>query len=273
MNLINHDNGYPISIVNTVDNSEPPNFIYTNNFILNEDIREKVLTDKTRLLQGCKCIMCPPFNPKQKCDCIDWTGKNPYSNKGLVNMESGDQIYECNLDCACAKITPCLCRNRVTQRTRKHKLQIYKTPNKGWAVRTLEDIPKGTFISIYTGLVMSLELANQLGKSYETKGFSYLFDLDGDTAKGSDPIYTVDATNIGNFSRFINHSCDPNLYILSVFTDHQDIHNIGLFAKRDIKAQEEICYDYTGGKSQDDNFDTGITCYCDATNCKKVLMM
>jgi histone-lysine N-methyltransferase SUV39H len=50
----------------------------------------------------------------------------------------------------------------------------------------------------------------------------------------------------GNESRFINHSCDPNVqsFNLSGSYETQTIHNIGLFTSRKIQRGEELTIDY-----------------------------
>lgn len=49
---------------------------------------------------------------------------------------------------------------------------------------------------------------------------------------------------MGNESRFINHSCDPNLEVVRWKLADYDEYQIGLFALRDIDAKEELSYDY-----------------------------
>lgn len=43
-------------------------------------------------------------------------------------------------------------------------------------------------------------------------------------------------------TRFINHSCEPNVVPVRVFTEHQDLRfpRIAFFVNRDVKAGEEI---------------------------------
>lgn len=49
---------------------------------------------------------------------------------------------------------------------------------------------------------------------------------------------------MGNESRFVNHSCDPNLEVVRWKLADYDEYQIGLFALRDIAAKEELSYDY-----------------------------
>lgn len=47
------------------------------------------------------------------------------------------------------------CANRVVQRGSQVKMMIFRTQNYGWGVRTLEPIPKGSFVIEYTGEVIT----------------------------------------------------------------------------------------------------------------------
>lgn len=52
--------------------------------------------------------------------------------------------------------------NRVVQHPLQVKLQVFKTSNRGWGLRCLNDIPKGTFICIYAGHLLTEQKANEV---------------------------------------------------------------------------------------------------------------
>lgn len=54
--------------------------------------------------------------------------------------------------------------------------------------------------------------------------------------------HVVDATVEGNWGRFLNHSCSPNC-IAQVWQCGGE-YRVGIFAKEDIPAGQELCYDY-----------------------------
>ncbi|UJR36635.1 hypothetical protein I4U23_029354 [Adineta vaga] len=81
-------------------------------------------------------------------------------------------IYECNSRCSCNKDT---CSNRVVQNGIIAQLQLFKTVGRGWGVRTLHDLPLGTFISVYSGEIFTSEQADERGKLI---GDEYQADLD-----------------------------------------------------------------------------------------------
>ena len=56
--------------------------------------------------------------------------------------------------------------------------KVFKTKNKGWGLRTLEPIPKGSFVGEYLGEIISAEEAERRGQIYDAQKQSYLFDLD-----------------------------------------------------------------------------------------------
>lgn len=44
-----------------------------------------------------------------------------------------------------------MCQNRVVQHGIQVRLQVFNTEKKGWGVRCLDDIDKGTFVCTYSG--------------------------------------------------------------------------------------------------------------------------
>lgn len=80
-------------------------------------------------------------------------------------------IYECNSRCKCSK----MCLNRVVQHPLQTKLQVFKTVNRGWGLRCLNDIPKGNFVCIYAGDLLTEQNANEAGDNF---GDEYFAELD-----------------------------------------------------------------------------------------------
>lgn len=58
------------------------------------------------------------------------------------------RVYECNKRCKC---NVNMCTNRLVQHGLQVRLQLFKTQNKGWGIRCLDDIAKGSFVCIYAG--------------------------------------------------------------------------------------------------------------------------
>ena len=69
-------------------------------------------------------------------------------------------------------------------------LQIFKTTSKGWGVRALHDIPKGTFLTVYSAQILSEESADDCGRD---AGDEYFANLDFiDCAEATKEAYEAD---------------------------------------------------------------------------------
>nr|XP_036232839.1 uncharacterized protein LOC106615058 [Bactrocera oleae] len=170
-----------------------------------------------------------------QCQCGEASGQNWYTAEGRLsgdfNFEDPVPIFECNDVCGCNKLS---CRNRVVQNGIRIPLQVFECNDttKGWGVRTLVQVAKGSFVSEYIGEILSNTEADRRTDD------SYCFDLENG--------HCIDANYFGNVSRFYNHSCEPNIVSVRVFFEHQDYRfpKIAFFACRDIQAGEELCFDY-----------------------------
>ncbi|PWA18366.1 hypothetical protein CCH79_00009981 [Gambusia affinis] len=195
----------PISCVNGVDSEPcPDNFKYIPDSCLSSSLN--IDKDITHLQEG-----------RLPLDFCQW---------------EPPVLFECNHACSCWRT----CRNRVVQNGLRVRLKLYKTEKMGWGVRTVQDVPQGTFICEYVGEIISNSEADK------RENDSFLFTLDN---KVGEP-YCIDARLYGNIGRFINHMCEPNLIAVRVFTVHQDqrFPRIAFFSSRPIKAGEQIGMDY-----------------------------
>ena len=82
----------------------------------------------------------------------------------------------------------------------------------------------------------------------------------------------IDGTRAGNISRFINHSCEPNLARV-VLRYGRVAPSLCFFARRDIEANEELCYDYGAPIASTSASDVANLkqCFCNAPSCRRVL--
>ncbi|KAL3833410.1 hypothetical protein ACJIZ3_008146 [Penstemon smallii] len=190
-----------------------------------------------------------------------------YDERGRIILEEGYLVYECNRRCCCSKS----CQNRVLQNGVQVKLEIFKTERKGWAVRARTAILRGTFICEYLGEVIDEKEANERRNRYGTEGCKYFYEIDAHINDMSRLIedqvpYVIDATNYGNVSRYINHSCSPNLVNHQVLVESMDsqLAHIGLYASRDIALGEELTYDFRYKLLPGE----GCLCLCGASNCR-----
>ncbi|XP_076448247.1 histone-lysine N-methyltransferase SUV39H2-like [Babylonia areolata] len=232
----------PILVENEVDLEGPPeNFEYINDYRAGEGI--EIPQDP---LIGCECENC--FDEKKSCCGTACGSEFAYYRWKRLRVPRGTPIYECNKRCKCGPECP----NRVVQEGRKIKVCVFRTSNgRGWGVKTMQKIKKGTFVMEYVGEVITNEEAERRGKVYDAECRTYLFDLD---YNDGDCPFTVDAGYYGNVSHFVNHSCEPNLVVFGVWINTLDprLPRICLFADRDIEKGEELTFDYmmTGDTTQ-----------------------
>ncbi|WWC68521.1 uncharacterized protein I206_102450 [Kwoniella pini CBS 10737] len=279
-----------IRVVNDVDSEGAPpdfEFQYSNDMLYNPDVPDPELGI------GCDCDgPCDPNN--EKCSCVkrqeayfyDLGMKGfAYDKHGRIK-ETSVSVWECGKHCGC----PPDCQNRVIQRGRGKdtKIELFKTRWKGWGVRARAPIEAGTFLGIYAGELITEEESEERGKLYAQIGRTYLFDCDGwqishppegleqvdhrlaqlaelaaerarlVATEADDPswvysAYSVDAFHYG-FTRYFNHSCDPNLAITQAYVKdfHPERPILVIFARRAINRNEELCISYKGLPDEDE---------------------
>lgn len=108
-------------------------------------------------------------------------------------------LFECNPACDCNRVT---CNNRVIQHGPTQRFQLFRTKGKGWGLRTLRHIPKGTYVCEYVGEIISDSEADH------REDDSYLFDLDN----------RVSCIFFRNFELETENSLNICIYIISLST-------------------------------------------------------
>ncbi|RWS03700.1 histone-lysine N-methyltransferase SUV39H1-like isoform X1, partial [Dinothrombium tinctorium] len=238
----------PITIENFVDTEGPPkNFVYVTKCRVSDGIIDQITEDP---VMWCECDDC--FENKKACCPKNMDALFAYTRESILRENSRRNIVECNRKCRCGPECP----NRVIQKGTKFKLKIFRTDNGcGWGVRTMERILKGRFVMEYVGEIIHVEEADKRGKEYDAEGRTYLFDLDFDAEQ--DCAYVIDAAHYGNIAHFVNHSCDPNLEVFVAWIENQDprLPRITFFSRRQIKAGEELTFDYRMTRPEGQNLD------------------
>jgi histone-lysine N-methyltransferase SETD1 len=119
--------------------------------------------------------------------------------------------------------------------SRKKKLRFGMSKIHMWGVFADEGLVKDDMLLEYRGEIIRQAVADRREVLYAKQGQpDYMFRIDGNTI--------IDATKMGSLARFVNHSCDPNCYTQIIQHDAQP--KIIIYAKRDIRLGEELCYDY-----------------------------
>lgn len=153
-------------------------------------------------------------------------------------------------------------------------------------MRTQESIKKGQFVDRYLGEIITSAEADRrrAAAAVSQRKDVYLFALDKFTDAASldprlrGPPLEVDGEFMSGPTRFINHSCDPKLRIFARVGDHADkhLHDLALFAIKDIQKGEELTFDYVDGVSLDEderegNVEDMTICLCGSSKCRKFL--
>lgn len=239
-------------------------FVYTPEGLLKEDFLSKRMS----------LVREPDKHPLFYCqDCPIERSKNedmPENCKGHVIRRF---IKECWRKCGCDM----QCGNRVVQRGISCKLQVFWTPQgKGWGVRTLEVLEKGSFVCEYVGEILTnTELYGRNMESTGTERHTYPVTLDADW--GSEQILRdedalcLDATLHGNVARFINHRCfDANLVDIPVQVETPDRHyyHLAFFTTRKVNAFEELNWDYGIDFYDEDHPIKAFQCSCGSPYCR-----
>ncbi|XP_063295877.1 histone-lysine N-methyltransferase SETDB1 isoform X2 [Pelobates fuscus] len=169
----------PLSCVNEIDRTPPPQVAYSKERIPGKGV---FINTGAEFLVGCDCT--DGCRDRSKCAChqltIQATGCTPgaqmnhsagYLHKRLDEcLPTG--VYECNKMCKCNLN---MCNNRLVQHGLQVRLQLFKTQNKGWGIRCLDDIAKGSFVCIYAGKILTDDFADKEGLEM---GDEYFANLD-----------------------------------------------------------------------------------------------
>ncbi|KAI9093610.1 hypothetical protein K1719_027059 [Acacia pycnantha] len=152
--LTSGEENLPVCLVNDADDEKGPAcFTYCHTLKNLKPIIHPVEPSK-----GCNCIGgCLPGN--LSCTRIQKNGGYlPFSANGVL-MDLKSVIYECGRYCQC----PPSCRSRVSQGRLKIRLEVFKTKDKGWGLRSWDHIRAGTFLCEYAGEVMDNARVEKLG--------------------------------------------------------------------------------------------------------------
>ncbi|XP_040020531.2 histone-lysine N-methyltransferase SETDB1-B isoform X2 [Gasterosteus aculeatus] len=169
----------PLSCVNEIDSTPPPKVAYSKERIPEDGVYINTSSD---FLVGCDCT--DGCRDKSKCSChqltLQATGCTPgaqiNTNAGFLHKRLEEclptGIYECNKRCKCCAQ---MCTNRLVQHGLQVRLQLFKTQNKGWGIRCLDDVAKGSFVCIYAGKILTDDFADREGLEM---GDEYFANLD-----------------------------------------------------------------------------------------------
>ncbi|MEO5813250.1 MAG: SET domain-containing protein-lysine N-methyltransferase [Rhodanobacter sp.] len=120
----------------------------------------------------------------------------------------------------------------------RRRLSTRRSPIHGTGVFATRALRTGETVLEYKGRRLTHAQADDLYGDGGEGGHTFLFTLNAH--------YIIDANQQGNSARWINHSCAPNCQALVVESASGDARRdrVVIEALRDIKAGEELTYDY-----------------------------
>lgn len=222
-----------------------------------------------------------------------------------LKIKKNSHIFECSDACSCDK-SLCgnsllgwknLKRLKTSDFIIKRYKKFYKdseTPIYMWGLMSNTEIKKNSFVMEYTGEIITKEMADYRGDLYDKSGNNYLFDLNMSIEfkidEGRNSFFLIDnfvkkkskkekkslirnfplcidAYNYGNLTRFINHSCKPNLKSVSIHVENKEIlmPRIIYYSIQNIEKGEELTIDYN---CVDVNGKQDLKCACGEIECK-----
>lgn len=193
----------------------------------------------------CNCIPANGSCLEQNCinhhlyiECI---GPTCSFNKEYVNCDNTED-----------------CGNRRLRFRQVAKVRPKREPSKGWGLKTLQAIWKGDLVQEYVGEVIHEEVMlsrlNNWAKEHPYNQDYYIMKMMGD--------WYIDARYMGNLSRFMNHSCEPNCHLVPFNVG--GYMRIAIIALKDIQVGEYLTYSY---RFESTDLPGKFTCRCGAPSC------
>ncbi|KAI8846450.1 hypothetical protein BC829DRAFT_267261 [Chytridium lagenaria] len=153
-----------------------------------------------------------------------------------------DYVFECSPFCRCWEIG---CKNRIVhdgvERLSYMDLMVISASNiHGFGLKATCDIPHGTFIGEVLGQVISpanLDARLKLQSAFKEMNIWVLKHHQLEVLS-----HGIDTTYYCNHTRFINHSCNPNVRGVVIFTNRESTWPVLLFlqphaSKRAVSLQ------------------------------------
>lgn len=240
----------PIRLFNDIDdNQEPLYYEY-----LPKTTFPQFVFHQSGNATGCECVEACTDG----CFCsMKNGGEFPYNLQGLL-VRGRPLIFECGPFCSC----PPNCRNRVAQKGIRHRLEVFRSAQTGWGVRSLDLIQAGAFICEYTGVILTREQAQILTMNGDSLIYPNRFsdrwaewgDLSQiytDHVRPSYPSippldYSLDVSTMRNVACYMSHSSSPNVFVQYVLYDHNNLMfpHVMLYAMENIPPLRELSIDY-----------------------------
>lgn len=190
------------------------------------------------------------------CHCVERCDESCFNKMlyiecyGDPTVENGGKNYNCLLGPNCG--------NRQLGQRKAAKCKPIREQGKGWGLCTVQPVKKGDLIQEYVGEVIDVKTKEerllQWSNEHPNDPNFYIMALQAG--------WFIDARNVANLSRFVNHSCDPNCRLTQVNVGGRI--RCGIFAIRDLEAGTFLSYDYKFDTRHGDQF----VCRCGSQACR-----
>jgi len=170
-------------------------------------------------------------------------------DKSLKNGEK-NPYWNCNCGPSCS--------NRGVSKRQFAKCRPMREHGKGWGLITVNGVKKGDLVQEYCGEIID-------EKTKEERLLAWSRDHPNDPnfyVMHLEPGWYIDAREVANIARFINHSCDPNCKLVPV--NVAGFTRVSIVCIKDVEPGGYLSYDYQFDTRHDEKF----TCRCGSTNCR-----
>ncbi|CAA9990257.1 SET domain protein, putative [Plasmodium knowlesi strain H] len=255
---------FKIPVENTVDDSLPPmNFTYVSKTLFFSRLPPYNLLPL--------CSGCAPQNYSKKefdeiyingyCKALRHkrTGKIYCDGNKSYDINDFNVLAACSGNCLC---DPLKCTNKFPEGLH-YPVKVVKTRDIGWDIVSASYIKANSLIMHYVGEITTRKEMISREHEYDKKGyFNYFIETAevDETYTDDWKIPCIDALFISNVARFLNHSCEPNVNVITIWRGDK-YPSVGIFASRDIKPDEPLKYHYGINYKN-------IKCMCNSKKCK-----
>lgn len=188
----------------------------------------------------------PPREDVARCWC-DSTGDHSVCGEMCFNRVL---FLECS-DETCGNTE---CTNRRFSKREYAQVGLGNAGVRGIGLFADENLDDGSFVIEYTGEVVTKCMYDSRRKMYISEGIQQVYAMHMTNG------LIIDSTKVGNFGRFVNHSCAPNCHVQKWCVNGLTV--VGIFTVTPVRKGEELTINY--------NFDGGsdTPCFCKAPECR-----
>ncbi|KAH8686034.1 mitochondrial carrier domain-containing protein [Tricladium varicosporioides] len=194
-----------------------------------------------------------------KCVCTPESGCDERCQNRIMLYECDDENCNTGKSCCTNRAFATLMERRKGGGKYRIGVEVVKTPDRGYGVRSNRCFEANQIIVEYTGeIITEDECDRRMNEDYKNNECYYLMSFDQNMI--------LDGTK-GSIARFVNHSCKPNCRMVKWIVGGKP--RMALFAgDSPIMSGDELTYDYNFDPFSAKNVQE---CRCGSDNCRGVL--